>query len=130
MDIYFKNNNFILKATRGIYFLFDKDEIVYIGQSNFIEKRIFEHTNDKSFTSWNFIEFNSNEDLNDLEADYILKHKPKYNKTIPPNNIWISRSILSRFYNVPMLKTRRLIKSKEIEYISFKNTEYIKWGQL
>ena len=126
----FKNDNFILKATKGIYFLFDKDEIVYIGQSNFIEKRIFEHTNDKSFTSWNFIEFNSNEDLNDLEADYILKHKPKYNKTIPPNNIWISRSILSRFYNVPMLKTRRLIKSKEIEYISFKNTEYIKWGQL
>lgn len=126
----FKTNNIKVKPKRGIYFLFNKGDLVYIGQSEFIEKRIFDHVGSKNFDSWNYIEYSKETSLNEIEADFILKYKPFYNKTIPANNLWISRGILSRIYDVPMLKSRRLINEEKVEFIKFNNTEYLKWGNL
>ena len=116
-----------IKTSRGIYFLFDKGEIVYVGQSDFIEKRVFEHLSTKLFDSYSFIEYSQEYILSDIEADFILKIKPRYNKSIPTNNLWFSRHILSRIYSIPMLKTRNAIKNNEVEHIEFNNIDYVKW---
>ena len=70
---------------KGIYFLIDNDEIVYVGKS---EKSIFErirsHKKDdnKEFDSFFYKEINENVDLNRIETMYIAKFTPKYNKSI------------------------------------------------
>lgn len=62
---------------RGIYFLFDEDVVVYIGQAINILRRITEHI-DKTFTSYSYIEC-SDVEMNLLERKYIETYSPKYN---------------------------------------------------
>ena len=68
----------------GIYFLFDTNELVYIGKGWNCLLRIAEHTrkeSDKKFTSWNYIRIDDKNEYNRIEKELIKKHKPKYNKT-------------------------------------------------
>lgn len=69
-----------------IYFLFSGDEIVYVGQSISGVKRLYEHYG-KDWDSYTFIRVEQSE-LNELEAAYIVKFRPKYNKTLPSNAEW------------------------------------------
>lgn len=62
---------------RGVYFLFDENVVVYIGQAINILRRITEHT-DKTFTSYSYIECSIAE-MNELERKYIETYSPKYN---------------------------------------------------
>jgi len=91
----FKNENIRINkiSFSGIYFLFLNKEIVYIGQSENIEKRVFQHLSRRKiiFDEWNYIKY-PKELLNTKEADYILEYKPKYNNSIPSQNIWISKN--------------------------------------
>jgi hypothetical protein len=72
----------------GIYFLFSDDELVYIGKSLSIYARIGNHCADveKQFNRVSIF-LCSIEELDDLECKYILKYKPKYNKSIPYDSI-------------------------------------------
>lgn len=71
-----------LKCSPGIYFLFDEDEVVYVGQGMFPENRIKSHlSSEKIFDSY-FVIRCDKKDLNQLEAKYILKYCPKYNQVI------------------------------------------------
>jgi excinuclease UvrABC nuclease subunit len=87
----------ILQPPRNsiIYFLFKNDEIVYVGQSKTGTNRIWQHTrNDryidkKDFNFYSFIPCEENT-LNETEAYYIIKFKPKYNKSIPKNNKYVN----------------------------------------
>lgn len=68
-----------------IYALINKDEIVYIGQSKNILKRIGDHrTSRKVFDSWCIVEnlgiYTTSKEVNRLEEKYIRKFLPKYNK--------------------------------------------------
>jgi hypothetical protein len=73
-----------LTKTKGIYFLYDKEVIVYIGSSDFCEKRIYDHIKDKSFDFFKIIKFKDwYEEKEIIEAREIIKYLPKYNKTIP-----------------------------------------------
>ncbi len=63
----------------GVYFLFDENEIVYIGQSRNIYRRINHHTRFK-WGSFSFIEAKEGRESRELEKHYIDKFKPKYNK--------------------------------------------------
>ena len=64
----------------GIYFLKDGDNVVYIGQSVDIEKRIEHHErSDKKFDSFYFEECSRSE-LSVKEKNCIIEMKPKYNK--------------------------------------------------
>ena len=68
--------------TRGVYLLFDNDELVYIGQSWNCKLRVAEHTgqkSDKKFTSWNYIPVDEEAESKRLERILIQEHKPKYN---------------------------------------------------
>jgi len=64
----------------GVYFLLDEDEIVYIGQSTNIYRRLSSHLSLKKFkfTKFAYLEFPINL-LSNEEVKYIKKFKPKYN---------------------------------------------------
>lgn len=62
----------------GIYFLKKEDEIVYVGQSINIHRRVEQHK-DKDFDDYSFIECEKSL-LDCTEEFYILKCNPKYNK--------------------------------------------------
>lgn len=74
------DNITIAKQVKSIvYFLLEKDEVVYVGQSKTGLERPYSHR-DKSFDSVAYIECKE-EDLDKLESFYIRKYRPQYNKT-------------------------------------------------
>lgn len=74
----FSLDRFSISGKIGIYFLFNNNELVYIGQSTDIARRIQSHRNDKKFTDYSFIECNESE-LNSREKSLIQKYSPKLN---------------------------------------------------
>ena len=67
----------------GVYFLFDENELVYVGQGWNCFLRVAEHTrkdSDKQFTDWNFIEIENEQERKQLERELRNTLKPKYNK--------------------------------------------------
>lgn len=83
IDNLFKSSKFLEGNCSGIYFLFDGNELVYIGKGWNCLLRIAEHTrkdSDKKFTSWNYISINDINEYNRIEKELIKKHNPKYNK--------------------------------------------------
>lgn len=60
----------------GVYFLFDDDELIYIGSSINVHLRVAQHT--KTFTSYSFIKMPIKK-ARKLEKMYIKHYKPKYN---------------------------------------------------
>ena len=66
----------------GVYFLIEDKNIVYIGKSHNIYKRISTHIKEKRivFDSFSYIAGKSN------EMEYIKKFMPKYNRVLYFNN--------------------------------------------
>ena len=124
-NLVFANTQNNIKLVRGIYFLFDGSNLVYIGQSENIFKRVPIHLETKKFDNWNYIEF-VEDDLNILEAEFILKYQPKYNKSIPKNNRWLSQSLIKKIHNIGKVETNRMVLNNEVECIVFDKTKYIK----
>lgn len=65
---------------QGIYFLYDTHELVYIGLSADIVKRVIQHEKTKVFTDYSFIEIEDIREAMLIERTLIDKFKPKYNK--------------------------------------------------
>jgi len=61
-----------------IYFLFNADQLVYIGKSKNLVNRIMYHKEGKIFTDVAIVETTA-EDYDLLECYYINKYKPEYN---------------------------------------------------
>lgn len=68
----------------GVYFLIFDGEVVYVGQSLDCHTRLATHFREdaKTFDS-SYIVRSTPHDLNDLEALYIKKFKPKFNAAMP-----------------------------------------------
>ena len=67
----------------GVYFLIDeKNKIVYVGQTKAGMSRIISHKQDKTFQEYKYLPCEEKY-LNIIEAFFIGKFKPKYNKRIP-----------------------------------------------
>ena len=67
----------------GVYFLYDGEELVYIGQGWNCLLRVAEHTrkeSDKRFTHWTFTLVESESERKALERELRRLHAPKYNK--------------------------------------------------
>ncbi|WP_294267670.1 GIY-YIG nuclease family protein [uncultured Chryseobacterium sp.] len=81
----------------GIYLLKEGEKVVYVGSSKNVETRVTQHQSDKSksFDNYQVIGCNVSE-LANLEAYYIDKYKPEFNKNgrkaVDPDysNVWIS----------------------------------------
>lgn len=71
----------------GLYFLYQGDEIVYIGQANnvFLRVGIHDMENGKEFDSWSYQEIEG--DRSNAEREAIRKHRPKYNQVTRHNPI-------------------------------------------
>lgn len=63
----------------GVYFLINKQKIVYIGQTKIGLPRIFQHRQTKVFDKYSILKCTEKE-LNFYEDYLIKKFKPKYNK--------------------------------------------------
>jgi hypothetical protein len=63
----------------GVYFLCQDKDIVYVGQTGNLGSRLAQHLQDKVFDNVYFI---PTENCGQVEADYIRKLKPKYNKVL------------------------------------------------
>ena len=69
----------------GVYFLFDGKDIVYVGQSADIFRRIYEHSSGrakgekKKFDTWEYIEIPDEAERFRAENLLILALRPKYN---------------------------------------------------
>lgn len=113
--------------TPCIYFLYDKDEIVYIGKTEYGLKRILTHTTDKQFDSFKIKVFDKNI-LSEKETYYIAKYNPKYNKLIP--NSYCAKNIkhiLSIKYGLK-IKKRDIVEwilNNVCDYYYFKGERYI-----
>ena len=66
----------------SIYFLFEGNEIVYIGRSRNAMRRIGAHLRDKYFDSYAVFTVGKSR-LLDIEAAMIGLYRPKYNTNIP-----------------------------------------------
>ena len=81
-----------IPKTEGLYFLFNGDELVYIGstESSGIRNRVYAHEYEdkKQFTSMAFL---MKEDLllnlRDAETYLIIKYSPRYNQLAHADNI-------------------------------------------
>lgn len=64
----------------GIYFLFDGNELVYVGRAINVYHRVHTHVTEgrKSFDQWAYVDCPVDK-LDDLEAAYISEFRPKYN---------------------------------------------------
>jgi excinuclease UvrABC nuclease subunit len=65
----------------GVYLLFDNlDNIIYIGQSRDIQKRLLNHSK-KPWAYFKYIELSNFGEMAKTESDLIKRYKPVYNKT-------------------------------------------------
>lgn len=106
----------------GIYFLINKHKIVYVGKTKVGFSRIAQHIKDKEFDSFNYFEC-IEEELDSLETYYIIKFKPKYNKSANENLFslnWLN-TICKRIYGI---KDLRKIKSIIKRYGFIPETNY------
>ncbi len=75
-----------LDAMVGVYFLLDGNEIVYVGQSRSnIPARVQCHAKDKVFQRFTVMPCPVS-DLDYMEASFIAKYAPKYNRVIKGNS--------------------------------------------
>ena len=61
-----------------IYFLIDKEEIVYIGVSQNVEQRLVGHK-DKQYTKYLKVKAGERKYAVEIERQLIISHRPKYN---------------------------------------------------
>lgn len=98
----------------GVYFLIHGDEIVYVGQSVDVFSRFEVHrVSGKVFDRVYYIECEEWE-LSDVEAEYIIKFAPKYNRTVPGNNRWCSLSVIKKVMYTTIPELKRYIKKHNI----------------
>lgn len=69
------------KITSGVYFLYENDELVYIGESENVFSRIGTHIKEgvKDFDNWTYVEVDNTKNRKHLESFLINICKPKYN---------------------------------------------------
>ena len=124
IEIIAKDNDIIpYMKIRGIYWLLKYNEIVYVGQSENIYKRVYQH-NDKEFDSWSYKEV-LEENLNELESNLIIKIRPKLNKTIPQNEKFISVDSIKISYKLTLSNVKKIIKDNTLKTFCFNKTTYV-----
>ena len=89
----------------GVYFLFNNDRIVYVGQSTNIHARVQNHR-DKAFDSYTYLTVRDYSERNYVESYYIDLFKPEY--------------------NVATYNTDKLKKKSQKEKIKCNNSDLIK----
>jgi len=113
----------------GVYFLINKNKIVYIGRSHNILSRLFIHLKNpnKIFTHYHIIKNNfKTENSLWLESEYIMKFKPKYNSTLPGPRPFKTLQEINKASNTNNLWTiKKCVKKNNIKTHQFNNKLYL-----
>lgn len=89
-------------VTEGVYFLYDDDELVYIGESDNLFRRIGQHIAEK-IKKFNRFEIYPTESRKELEGFLIRMLKPKYNIS---DGKWFGHSYISDLFpNMTIMET-------------------------
>lgn len=72
-----------------VYALWNKGEIVYVGQTTALAGRIKTHRKNKLFDEYSFFECRSKDEMDEAESELILTLQTKYNKAIGNKHISI-----------------------------------------
>lgn len=85
-DLFFQSDKLLKSTASYVYFLVDKGDVVYVGQTKQPRSRVNAHKKnpDKIFDDVRYIEIHENE-LDRIENLFIQAIKPKYNSTIKEN---------------------------------------------
>lgn len=116
---------------RGLYFLFDGDELVYVGQTEDLDARLSVHR--KSEKKWNSYAFLPCflENMDSLEARYIIRYSPRYNVGLPGtsgSSRWTTYPAvvrLAKSQGMNAWSVRRFVKERRI-LPCFNNIYYLK----
>lgn len=118
-----------------VYALWDKDEIVYVGQSTHLGQRIMAHKKNKTFDSYSFFKCETFDDMDSIEATLIVQLQPKYNvqygngyESLTKLRSRIRKMSERHKYNPKYYvnKIRKCLSETEIEMIEFKGSTVIK----
>lgn len=84
---------------QGVYFLINKNKIIYIGSSISVGTRLYMHRKNKriKFDSWYYIKFPCLVDLRFYEAKYIYELRPRYNIEFNPDYENIRMILFAKF---------------------------------
>lgn len=106
-----------LRKRSGIYILFYQGDVVYVGQSVYVEERIsVAAKSDKRFDSYAVIECSNmtEQEIADLQAEYIVEYNPIYNTTLPTNRKWAAMTTIRRLSTVNFNVIKRHIRKNLI----------------
>jgi len=138
MEYIDKEHKFIIENKKnyektGIYFLIKNNEIIYIGKTIELVRRLGNHLSEKEkdFDSYFFMEFKE-EELNAMEYFFIRKYKPKYNSKF----LFLCREHISKskITNIKSCEYLKILEENRIPYEKFgkkifidkKNLEIVK----
>jgi predicted GIY-YIG superfamily endonuclease len=113
----------------GVYFLFDGDDLVYIGKSVDVHGRVRTHCQEgcKRFDRWAFVPV-AEAELVGAEKALILEHKPKYNIEFIPERKPQRRTRstgdfqdcrlpwLAKQWNLPLSSVMEFVESRGLEF--------------
>ena len=96
---------------RGIYVLLKNNAVVYVGQSDNIISRVGTHLANpsKSFDSVRYAVV-ENGDLNEIEADLIVKYQPHLNRILPPTAKYTTPGAIKERLGLDGWEIRRVLK--------------------
>jgi len=92
-----------------IYKLISNDNIVYIGQTSQLKKRIQNHIKYKEFDRIE-VELTTKDLASNREAELIIKHKPMYNKSLPANSSFIHIGTANRKLAMEVMEKLEIAK--------------------
>lgn len=83
----------------GVYILADGEDVIYVGQSaRSVEARLNHHRQQgKVFDRFDVIPVEA-ERLNDVEAHFILTAKPRHNRSVPLNHMYLTPKQIRRYW--------------------------------
>jgi excinuclease UvrABC nuclease subunit len=99
----------------GVYFLFNHEQLVYVGKSLDVLNRVQFHRAEKEITHYTLIE--CQEDIaNCLEPHFIAKFDPPLNFSMPSNPLYKSSAqIIGLFQELTGQAFKRLLKKYDIK---------------
>lgn len=100
-----------VRKLRGVYLLWKDGEVVYVGQSESIQQRVSAHLSDpkKYFNAVSYAIVETG-DLNQLEAELIIRYDPHLNHDLPRNTRYITKGYIRRILGIGGWELRRILK--------------------
>lgn len=88
----FKNKHIIY----AVYFIYKGNNIVYIGKTTNIHRRLMEHKTRFKFDEFNYIECIDNAEMRAMEFYYISNLRPKYNVYFKDTSFWSRKELKNK----------------------------------